>query len=238
MQITAAALSLVGLAAASPLAQRQVVPNYPSTQVSKAFHLVVNVTDLAKDFSPSIQNTYVSSIHVGAGLALVGTTSGPSKGRIFYQNGTLEEQRYSKSNVLTDSGTPPFPSGLRLLLDPDSQYVSTAEIDGGSGDAGIGITSFPEPYAFLYPETWAACKEALPYYQGREYIIIKQAKTSVDQSGTINKNIPEGCAPVRLVPECTALNELPEGSLANHDHALDVKCYPDVRSLDWTKYGP
>lgn len=238
MLVSAAALSLIGLAAASPLGERQVIPNYPPKSTSKGFHLVVNVTDPSKDFHPPIQNTYVTSIHVGAGLALVGQNAGTEYGRIFYQNGTVAEKRYSQSNVLSDSGTPPFPSGLKLTKDPNSETVSTAHLDGGSGDAGIGITRFPEPYAFLYPETWVACNETLQYYQNQYFIILKQAQTTVGEDGSINRNIPEGCAPVRLVPECTELNSLPAGSISSHEYALDSECYPDVKSLDWTKYGP
>ncbi|KJK80656.1 hypothetical protein H634G_03805 [Metarhizium anisopliae BRIP 53293] len=219
MLIPAAALSLIGLAAASPLGERQVVPNYPSKSTSKGFHLVVNVTDPSKDLEPPVQNTYVTSIHVGAGLALVGQSAGTGYGRIFYQNGTVDEQRNSQSNVLSDSGTPPFPSGLKLVKDSDSQTVSTAHLDGGAGQSGIGITHFPEPYAFLYPETW-------------------QAETTIGDDGSINRNIPDGCAPVRLVPECTELNNLPAGSTSSHEYALDSECYPDVKSLDWTQYGP
>ncbi|OAQ64731.1 hypothetical protein VFPPC_05966 [Pochonia chlamydosporia 170] len=238
MLVSAATLGLIGLAVASPLGERQVVPNYPPKSTSKGFHLVVNVTDLSKDFQPPIQNTYVSSIHVGAGLALVGQSSGADYARIFYQNGTVSEQRYGQSNVLSDSGTPPFPSGLKLVKDPNSETVSTAHLDGGAGQSGIGISRFPEPYAFLYPETWVACNESQPYYQGQYFVILKQAETTVGSDGSINRNVPDGCAPVRLVPECTKLNDLPAGSISSHEYALDSECYPDVKSLDWTKYGP
>ncbi|KAF5133172.1 hypothetical protein E5D57_003795 [Metarhizium anisopliae] len=238
MLIPAAALSLIGLAAASPLGERQVVPNYPSKSTSKGFHLVVNVTDPSKDFESPVHNTYVSSIHVGAGLALVGQSTGTGYGRIFYQNGTVDEQRYSQSNILSDSGTPPFPSGLKLVKDPNSQTVSTAHLDGGPGQSGIGITRFPEPYAFLDPETWVACNESQPYYGGKYFVILKQAETTIGDDGSINRNIPDGCAPVRLVPECTNLNDLPAGSTSSHEYALDSECYPDVKSLDWTQYGP
>ncbi|KHO01429.1 uncharacterized protein MAM_00430 [Metarhizium album ARSEF 1941] len=237
--LAAASLTLIGLSAASPLGERQqVVPNYPSKSASKGFRLVVNVTDPSTDFQPPIQNTYVSSIHVGAGLALVGQGPDAARGRIFYQNGTVTQQRYSQSNVLSDSGTPPFPSGLKLVKDPDSETLSTAHLDGGPGQAGIGITRFPEPYAFLYPETWVACNESLRYYQGQYFVIFKQANTTIGDDASINPNVPDGCIAVRLVPECTQLNDLPAGAIASHEHALDSECYPDVKSLDWAQYGP
>ncbi|KAG8422230.1 hypothetical protein J3459_010570 [Metarhizium acridum] len=196
------------------------------------------VTDPSKDFQPPVHNTYVSSIHVGAGLAHVGQSAGTGSGRIFYQNGTVAEQRYSQSNVLSDGGAPLFPSGLKLVKDPNSQTVSTAHLDAGPGLAGIGITRFPVPYAFLYPETWVACNESLPYYRDTYFVILKQAEATIGNDGLIHRNIPDGCAPVRLVPECTQLNDLPAGSISSHEYALDSECYPDVKSLDWTQYGP
>jgi hypothetical protein len=78
----------------------------------------------------------------------------------------------------------------------------------------------------------------VPYYQGKYFVILKQAQTTIGDDGHVDRNIPDGCAPVRLVPECTQLNDLPSGSISSHDHALDSRCYADVKSLDWTQYGP
>ncbi|PHH60928.1 hypothetical protein CDD81_1039 [Ophiocordyceps australis] len=230
-------LGLVGLSAASAIV-RQVTPNYAQTSQSDAFNLVINVTDPARDFTPSVQNTYVASIHVGAGLALVGNVDSTQNARIFYQNGTAEQRRDGHSTVITDSGTPPFPSGLRLTKDDASAKVSTAHLDAGQGTPGIRLSNFPEPYVFLNPETWLACNESLPYYQGQYFIILKQAQTSVGQDGYANRNIPDNCAPVRLIPQCTQLNSLPDGSYSSHDFALQDRCYHDVSSIIWSDHGP
>ncbi|KAM4056329.1 hypothetical protein HRG_003246 [Hirsutella rhossiliensis] len=232
-------LGLLGLAAAAPATVKsQATPHYPETSKSNGFHLVVNVTDGSKDFSPSIQNTYVSSIHVGAGLALVGNIASPSNARIFYQNGTADEHRYRKTTVITDSGTPSFPSGIKLVRDKGSDAVSTAHLDAGPGTSGIGLTGFPEPYVFLNPETWLACNESIPYYQNKYFIIFKQANTTVGKDGGINRNVPKDCAPVRLIPECTKLNDLPSGSYSSHDFAIEDRCYGDVKLIKWSEYGP
>lgn len=106
----AVTLGLAGLAAAAPTT---VVPHYPDSSVSKGFNLVINVTDPSRDLSPSIQNTYVTSIHVGAGLKLVGNSADPEAGRLFYVNGTAEEAFYGQSSIVTDGGTPPFPRASR-----------------------------------------------------------------------------------------------------------------------------
>ena len=240
MLATAAALGLFGLIAASPIAERATVPNYPEKSVSKGFRLVVNVTDTVKDFHPSIQHSYISGIHVGAGLALVGQVSTPDIARVFYGNGTLEEERYGKSNVLSDSGsgTSTFPSGIQLTKDEGSQVVSSATLNGGPGSPGIGITHFPEPYAYIYPDTWVACNESLAYYRGAYYITFKQADITVGKDGSVNRNVPDGCAPVRLIPECAQLEDVPPNAIASHQYALDSQCYKDVTSIDWSKYGP
>jgi len=235
---TAFTLSLLGLAAATPIASRDVVPNYPPKEISKGFNLVVNVTDPSADFSPSIQNSFIASIHTGAGLALVGITSDIASSRTFYVNGTVEEVRYSRSNVLSDGGTPPTPQGLQLAPVEGSETLSTATMNFGPGTAGVGLSRFPEPYVFLTPETFVACNTSLPYYQGKYFVTIQRAATTVDEDGEINRNIPEGCAPVRLIPQCAKLPELPSDAYSSHEFAADSSCYKNVAALNWKEYGP
>ncbi|PHH85436.1 hypothetical protein CDD83_417 [Cordyceps sp. RAO-2017] len=226
-------LGLVGLAAASPAPPKSTGrPSYPETLRSKGFNLVVNVTNPKLDFKPSIQNTYVSSIHVGAGLALVGESPKAPDARVFYQNGTAYDKMYHKSTVVTDSGTPAFPSGIKLVKDGPSLMVSTARLDAGSGTPGIGIVALPEPVAYLGPETWAACNQSIPYYQGRYFIIFKQVNKTVDKDdGTVNDNMPKGCVPVRLVPKCAELNQLPKGSYSSHEYAIEDRCYKEPGAI-------
>lgn len=227
---------LAGLATASPLVPRQTVPNYPSTSTSKGFHLVVNVTDPATDFSPPINNYYVNGIHIGPPFALLGVT--PEPGRIFYQNGTFQEIYYAQSTIISDAAIPPSPFGLSLQPDADSDVVSTGHLDGGPGTPGVGLSRFPEPYVFLRPETFIACNESIPYYQGQHFVIIKHAPVTVDEDGTIEYNVPAECIAVRLLPECTELNELPDDAYSSHEFAADSQCYDDVSELVWSDYGP
>lgn len=230
------ALGFLGLAAASPIAERQIVPHYPQKSLSKGFRLVLNVTDPARDLSPSVKNTYITSIHVGAGLNYVGNVEGTEAGRIFYQNGT--GIKYATVNTISDGGSPAAPYSFALTKDAADSKVSTATLNVGQASDNIGLTGFPNPYTYLYPETYAACNEPLAYYGGKNFVIIKQAQLSVDKNGVINYNIPKECVPVRLLPECTKLNDLPAGSLSSHAHALDSECYDDIKSIDWTQYGP
>ncbi|KAH7152152.1 hypothetical protein B0J13DRAFT_522469 [Dactylonectria estremocensis] len=226
-------LSLFGLAIASPVT-RATKANYPETQTSKGFKLVVNVTDPSRDFKPSIQNNFVTSIHLGPGLALVGVLE--DRGRIFYQNGTEDEHRDNRATIITDGGTPLIPSGLQLKPDADSKTLSTARLDFNYGTRGVQL-SCDEDYSFVLPETFIACNESLLYYPGQYYVTIKHASSTRNKDGTTNHNIPKHCAPVRLIPECTELNETPVGSFANHEYALDSRCYKDVSEIEWSRFS-
>ncbi|KAM5342373.1 hypothetical protein ACJ41O_013339 [Fusarium nematophilum] len=227
-------LSLLGLAAASPLAQREARPQYPPRSTSKGFKLVVNVTDHSRDFDPPIHNSFVTSIHTGAGLALVGVIE--KGGRIFYQNGTREERQNGQATVLTDGGTPLTPSGIALEKESKTLYGTT--LNFGPGTPGVQLNALDDPYTYLLPETFVACSEKLDYYQGKRFIVIKQARITIDENDEIQRNIPKGCAPVRLVPECAELEELPKGSYSSHKYALNSKCYEDVSKIKWKQYSP
>ncbi|KAH6987738.1 hypothetical protein BKA56DRAFT_477955 [Ilyonectria sp. MPI-CAGE-AT-0026] len=226
---------LLSLTAASPVSTRAGKTKYPETETSKGFKLVVNVTDPSRDFKPSIQNTFVTSIHTGAGLALVGVIAGD--GRIFYQNGTEKEQEDSRATIITDGGTPLTPSGLKLTQDSKSKTLSTAHLDFGLGTPGVQLSS-SKTYSFVLPETYLACNESLAYYQGQYFITIKQAKITKHKDGSTNRNIPKHCIPVRLVPECAELESLPKGSYSSHKYALESQCYKDVSKIKWCEYSP
>jgi hypothetical protein len=226
------ALGLMAAAASASAIPRQVVPNYPPTSESTGFRLVVNVTDPSTDFPTPVHNSYLNSIHVGAGIDLIGVSADSQ--RIFYQNGTAEEVHYSTSNVLSDAGTPPFPQGFSLDGDSD---VKTAGLTVAGVASNVFLTRFPEPYSFLLPETFAVCDTYVEYYQ-QNMLIIRQTPSTVNENGDIVTNFPEGCVPVRLIPECAELATLPDDAIANHDFAANSQCYDSVSSIDWSQYGP
>ncbi|GAB0132296.1 hypothetical protein EsDP_00000737 [Epichloe bromicola] len=232
MYVFAAAL---GVAAAAAVA-----PPYPPLNVLKAFRLVVNLTEPSNDFA-SIHNTYISNIHTEhQGHDLIGQVKDAEKGLIFYLNGTATAQEYIR--VLTESTTS-VSSGIRLDPDDGSRTVRTARLVQGAADVGFSLKHPSENYAFLHPETWAACKEKLP---DREVIIFKQAITTVYRmTGKADHNIPKGCVPVRLLPECADLYDLPreagympEQIAPSHQHVLGSHCYKQIKAIDWSKYGP
>ncbi|KAH7311252.1 hypothetical protein B0I35DRAFT_357321, partial [Stachybotrys elegans] len=220
--------ALATLVTASPMKRGPVIPNYPTTSTSQGFHLVVNVTNPELDFESPINNFYINSIHVGAGLNLVGVSDYP--GRIFYQNGTAEDIRYGRGTIISDAGTVPLPYGISLTADDESEELFTARMNAGFGTPGLSLSRFPEPYVFVLFEQYVACDEALDYYHGKHFVIIKR----IPYGGSM----PDNCIPVRLLPQCTKLNALPEGSWSSHEFAANSACYDDVSALEWTKYGP
>lgn len=224
------ALGLIGLASASPLARREgeQCGSYPPTTQSQGFNLIVNVTDPSTDFTPSIQNNFITTIHTGAGLALVGVSE--KQGPVFYQNGTADDEKDHRATVVTDLGTPETPAGLKLVTaDGDSDGVKTASLDFGYGTPGVQLSTSPEPYRYLLPDTYLACNQSLEYYQGKYFIIIKQVE--------VNTTIPEDCAAIRLIPQAAELEELSKDAFASHDFALESEVYEQVSEIDWNEYS-
>ncbi|KAL7903380.1 hypothetical protein HDV63DRAFT_363875 [Trichoderma sp. SZMC 28014] len=229
--------AVLGLATAAVAAPANIVPNYPPHQMSQGFRLVVNVTDKALDLSPSVQGLYVNSIHTGAGFNAAGVGA-QDESNIFYQNGTATEVRYNSATLITDEATPLSPFGFSLSKNAGSETLSSANINGGAGTPGVQLSQFPEGFLFLEPETFVICNTPLEYYQGTKFLTVNQAASTISSSGQVEKNIPEGCAPVRLLPECATLEALPAGSYASHEYAVQSECYADVASINWSLYGP
>jgi hypothetical protein len=230
---------LAGFATAMPTVERAVAAEHPASNRSSGFTLVVNVTDLAKDFTPPIHLSYIASIHTGAGEALVGITPNETIGRLFYQNGTETQVKENKTNILTDGGTPPTPQGFQLYPDgpsqAESETVSYGALNFGPGNPGIFIPSTPKEYAYVLPETFVACNESLAYYSGRYFITIKHVNATTDAQGVKTTKIPEACIAVRLIPQCATLNVLPADAFASHEYAVETTCYNDVASINWQK---
>lgn len=133
------ALSLIGLTSAAPLADRQ-VPTYPPSTYSRGFTLVVNVTDPAKDLTPSVNDFVISLAHVGAGQnqAIAVQKSAQNSGFVFYQNGTGEEQHSHQTMVITDTSTPLQPT--TLFIDPSATNEHVVGVSVSRSTAGIGLS--------------------------------------------------------------------------------------------------
>lgn len=216
-------VALSSLAASTPLVARQ-APHYPPLSSGNGFTLVANET-----------GRVVSTAHTGAGSSLA-VLSDPSSipGRVFYLNGTAEDWRYSRTHVLTDGGTPPFPFGLGIV-DPSGDVplnISSVVVNAGSGTPAK-LANFPEPVPALVNVlgwgSWVACDR----YVRPANAVLTVLGYVYAKNGEVHPEIPEGCAKVTLLPQCAQLPELPEGSISSHEFALEVKCYENVVDADW-----
>ncbi len=215
-------LSLLTLASTAPTSN----PVYPPTSQSLNFRLVANVTTP----NPSIQiDDYVlTSYHIGAGeaYAVLVPNVTVTSGRIFYVNGTASDVYYRNSNIPSDEGTPLFPAGLSIIPASTTSSSGPLVIDAGEGQAGIGLSQFPDPISKLYNgglgdgRGFYACNNELEYGEAVQ-VLFKQA-------GDVT---PEGCVDVVLLPQCS------EGSGAADEFAANSQCYEDVAGIDWSVYS-
>ncbi|KAK4465444.1 hypothetical protein QBC42DRAFT_261232 [Cladorrhinum samala] len=210
-------LGLATLAAAVP-ARRAA-----QTSTSNAFFLVAHVTDSNHDLSPSVNNYVLSTAHTGAGMNAAILTSAPAtSGRIFYENGTADEVQAGQTHILTDGATPPVPFGI-YIQDP-SQPSSSIPINGGQGTISSISGSDPVLTNGQGEGTFLACNETIPYYN-LNFITLHY---SYDASPAV----PENCAPIVLVPQCTQLNALPDNAYSSHEFAVQVPCYEDATAAN------
>lgn len=209
-------LFVAGLAS---LAMATTITITPDWEESAGFELVAVVTNPITDLTPSINFWTLSTIHVGAGQAIAGLSCDSAS--VWYLNGTETQVKDDDASLLTDAGTPLFPSGLDILA--ANNGVSDVRVDAGPGTPGVGITQLRDLFFISAPGnegTYLACQEAIPYYQGKEFVVLKQT----------NGDIPEGCAEIRLFPQCAELQPLPKDALSSHEYAMPVPCHPNVEA--------
>lgn len=220
-------LGLLGLASASPITSA-----YPETTTARGFRLVVNVTDPSRDFDPPIHSTYITGVHIGALSDAVIPGETKERSRIFFVNGTQEEANADQATTIWASWD--IFESWNVSLEPDSETLSDATMNGGDGTKGVGIRHYKSPYAFLTPEDYVACRQLLPF--GGVQVVIKQAKITFPPNGPAEHHIPKDCAPVRLLSECAELLPLSPRARFDYRFAVQSLCYKDVTGIDWTKY--
>ena len=43
--------------------------------------------------------------------------------------------------------------------------------------------------------------------------------------------------PINLVPQCAVLEGLPADARSSHEFAQEVRCYDDVKGIEWGRFG-
>lgn len=142
---------------------------------------------------------------------------------------------------MTDGGTPLYPYGITVQPEVAPGTAYGVAVNVGPGTSGVQLTHFPEVYPILRggaQGTYAACNEFEPYYQ-KNYTTVRFTYDVVNPDTFLYEHdIPANCIAINLIPECAVLPDLPAGSVASHEFASSVNCYPDVSAIDWTQYGP
>ena len=227
-----ATISLLGMA--STMSAAAVKPVKPAEKTSNGFRLVVSLLDKSYDFKPqSIQFQEVIGIHTGAGLGVLAIEN--KQGYIWYQNGTSEAVNAGQGTTITELGSPDIPAGVQLVGGDNGLSSTTNNI--GEGSVGVQLSPQSEALSFLTAQAlsnnWLACNSSLAYYLGAHFVTINQTSNDVCNSN----NIPEGCAPIRLYPECNTLPTDPSGSDSRED-VQESRCYADVSSINWDAFNP
>ncbi|KAI0452622.1 hypothetical protein F5B21DRAFT_332336 [Xylaria acuta] len=188
---------------------------------SKGFNLRVNLTDAARDLTPSVQNLYLSDQRTGAGTAIsVLTAAAPSPA--FYLNGTAYHTTithdipgvYPLSIVIAGPATYDY-------FYPTEHPIGSTAVDGGGSELFLRAGE-PILFPLLGDDggRYAACY--------RDFVL-GGAKTQILTARYVygNETVPDDCAPVEFVVECAMLEDLPDGSGWNHDSAFEVPCVRD-----------
>lgn len=193
----------------------------PKLSHSTGFYLTAHVSDAAHDLTPPINGWVLGTAHTGAGLNAAVLYS--SNGRLFYENGTAEQARARQATLITDGGTPLFPSSL--ILQPAGEAPRITDIDFNQGTA-VGVVESkkggPKLVNGLGEGTFLACNATVPYY-GYKFVTVQFLYGKKGETGV--GAVPADCVPVELVPQCATLNDLPAGSYSSHEFAVDVACY-------------
>ncbi|KAF1987285.1 hypothetical protein K402DRAFT_303813, partial [Aulographum hederae CBS 113979] len=203
---------------ATPLTHRQ-SPYFPPYSHSLNILLIANLTS-PTDLSPPIHLLPLTSYHTSPcyDYAVLLPPSTPGTGRSFYQNGTAEEIRYGRGNLLSDGGTPPSPYGFIVPDTANAQGEKAVAINCGPGSAGVQISRFPDP------------TPQVAYKGGKFYVCYREVVQGQGVWPQVffrewEEKTPEGCVEVNLLPQCV-------GGGAGHQFGADVNCYADVAGID------
>jgi hypothetical protein len=216
-------LPTLALAAAATALPNHAPRSCAPTSRSKGFYLSAHATDPSNPLTPFIDGLVLGTAHTGAGSgAAVFYGSDPTTGRLFYQNGTAAQVAAGDTTIVTDGGTPLFPSSLQVQTADEARRIADISVGYGTPNVirkrGKGPDALVNTLDEAQSGTYLACNATVPYYR-REFITLQYLYGVAEGSA-----LPEACAPILLLPRCGVLEELPEGSISSHEFAVEVKC--------------
>ncbi|AEO54488.1 hypothetical protein MYCTH_2297118 [Thermothelomyces thermophilus ATCC 42464] len=190
---------------------------------SKGFNLVAHVADPGSDLSPSVEGLLLTTAHTGAGFnAAVFADADAGSERVFYQNGTAARPggMRSKSTLLTDGGTPPFPFSMQVQSGGEPRRIVDISVGQGTShyvDARGRLVNAEDAGR---RGSWLACNAVVPYYN-ETFTTLQYA---YDYHRGDSPAGLEGCAAIELVARCAELNDLPDDAYSTHEFAVEVRC--------------
>ena len=233
----ASSLTLLGFAAAV------MANDFPPMSKAKAYRLVVNVTDWypskTRDFDPPAHGLDVGRIQTGEGRFRVVAVA-PGAGTVFFQNPHSEFFDSINAefwmNTLTNGGA--HVEGLQLEEKRHPRY--SVVMKTGLGDEGQtlkpdGEMVWANPGIGGMFVEYMVCNTTV----GGHYAIDAQHWTTFNMGYGLD--LPSDCLRLKLLPQCETIENVVGDGLSDEvaQHfakALDVRCYQDVRTIDWTKY--
>ena len=215
--ILLSALAALGSAVPTPTTPASSIPSYPAKSQEATFELIANDTSSHPTLNLTLFS--VTSFHVGAGLdyAVLLPPNKAVSGREFYLNGTAEDIRYNRADILSDSGSEPniFPEGIIIPSVTDAQGRYPVEINAGQGTSGVTLSQFPNP--------WSRLQYGQYVFYGCKATITNQEVIQLFARPD-DKQTPAGCNEIILYPQCTG----PFTETASRPYAANALCYPNV----------
>jgi hypothetical protein len=219
---------------------------FPPMDITTAFRLVANVTNLSKDLDPPVHNMYLYPDRATPPTNRASLAAGADRW-IFWLNGTGSELRAGPgAKLLTDSGMQ-YAYGLNMGFDQDfaekhtrELYINIEDQAGRGWNVGLGPNAMPHIYPPEPPfhnGTFMACEVEGLRTDGGKAVVVNYVYTDVREVREWSKFVPDKCTPISIMAECAEMPKLLEVAEYNHDNALSVPCYKNVSEIDWPKFS-
>lgn len=204
----------------------------PCPKQSNGFHLRVQLRDPARDLTPSVDGLYLSGLRVSQG-SYIGITIDDQPPSTYYLNdGTEGDGGGGGGPTVVHEIVGVYPIGLSVQgpteFDPryPAEHGVGFAVAGSSSGVTRGLEVFPSltgpgPSGSRRGGTYLVCQRGFVFPSGPAEILTPRflygGEAAPEEAGG-------GCVPVAFVPECAALEPLPDGASWNHDAVIAVSC--------------